>query len=345
MLRCAIIGHPGDSPESEDLLASAVYCHYRKPISMDVFLHHLSLAMPLFLLVFVGYAAMRISGWPTVVSDSLTRFVFSLAIPAMLFRLMSDSAKLTQVDTRLLIAFFGGCLIVFVIGRLLSWQLFALDGVSQSVFALGGVFSNCVMLGLPMAKLSLGDAAVPSVALVLVFNALILWTLVTVSVEWAKNGSLSIHGFARTARGVLTNPVVVGILSGTFFGMTGWSLPHFVDETLGMVALSAAPMALIALGMGLAEYGVREGWRISIAVSFVKLIIFPMVVWGLCWLLALPPMETQVVVLLSSMSVGANVYLMSRQFKALEGPTASSLVLSTALAAITTPIVLALVGA
>ena len=298
--------------------------------------------MPLFLLVLVGYAAMRLSGWPAVVSESLTRVVYSVAIPALLFRLLSQSASYPPVDSRLLIAFFGGCLIVFVIGRIIAWKLFALDGVSQSVFALGGIFSNCVMLGLPVAKVSFGDEAVPSVALVLVFNALTLWTLVTVSVEWARHGSLSIKGFGRTAKGVLTNPIIVGILSGTFFGLTGVSLPGFIDETLSMVAQSASPMALIALGMGLAEYGVRNGWRISVAVSIVKLIVSPLVVWGLAWLIGLPKMETQVVVVLASMSVGVNVYMMSRQFKALEGPTASSLVLSTMLASVTTPLLLTL---
>ncbi len=309
---------------------------------MNAFFHHLALSLPLFLLVLLGYAAMRLSGWPAVVSESLTRVVYSVAIPALLFRLLSQSASYPPVDSRLLIAFFGGCLIVFVIGRIIAWKLFALDGVSQSVFALGGIFSNCVMLGLPVAKVSFGDEAVPSVALVLVFNALTLWTLVTVSVEWARHGSLSIKGFGRTAKGVLTNPIIIGILSGTFFGLTGVSLPGFVDETLSMVAQSASPMALVALGMGLAEYGVRNGWRISVAVSIVKLIISPLVVWGLAWLISLPKMETQVVVVLASMSVGVNVYMMSRQFKALEGPTASSLVLSTMLASVTTPLLLTL---
>ena len=309
---------------------------------MNAFFHHLALSLPLFLLVLLGYAAMRLSGWPAVVSESLTRVVYSVAIPALLFRLLSQSASYPPVDSRLLIAFFGGCLIVFVIGRIIAWKLFALDGVSQSVFALGGIFSNCVMLGLPVAKVSFGDEAVPSVALVLVFNALTLWTLVTVSVEWARHGSLSIKGFGRTAKGVLTNPIIIGILSGTFFGLTGVSLPGFVDETLSMVAQSASPMALVALGMGLAEYGVRNGWRISVAVSIVKLIVSPLVVWGLAWLIGLPKMETQVVVVLASMSVGVNVYMMSRQFKALEGPTASSLVLSTMLASVTTPLLLTL---
>ncbi|MFZ4535535.1 AEC family transporter [Propionivibrio sp.] len=311
---------------------------------MDTFLHHVALAAPLFVLVFVGYALMRFSGWPKSMSENLTQFVFSVALPAMLFRLMSDLSKLPPVDARLLIAFFGGCLIVFVIGRLIAWKVFALDGVSQSVFALGGVFSNNVLLGLPLAKVALGDAAVPSVALVLVFNALILWTLVTVSVEWARHGSFSAKGFAKTLRGVLTNPIVAGILSGALFGLTGWPLPVAIDVPLSMVGQAAAPMALIALGMGLAEHGVLKGWKISVAICTVKLLIQPIVVWSLARLLGLPLMETRVVVLLSSIAVGANVFIMSRQFKVLEGPVASSLVLSTGLAALTTPLALTLTG-
>ena len=311
---------------------------------MDVFLQQLALALPLFSLVLIGYLTMRFSGWPTSVSDGLTRFVFTLALPAMLFRLMSKSRDLPPVDSRLLVAFFGGCLIVFVIGRLVSWKVFKLDGVSQSVFALGGVFSNNVMLGLPLAKVSLGEAAVPSVALVLVFNALILWTLVTVSVEWARHGNFSMRGFARTAKGVLTNPVVVGILGGTLVSLSGWNLPEAISSPIEMIGQSGSTMALIALGMGLAEYGIRDGLRFSFAVCTIKLIVLPLIVWGLAMLLGLPKMETQVVVLLSSMATGANVYLMSRQFKALEGPTASALVLSTLLASVTTPFVLALMN-
>ena len=297
----------------------------------------------MFLLVFAGYALMRLLRLPTALSDNLTRFVFSVALPAMLFRLMSDFSKLPPVDARLLLAFFGSCLIVFVVGRLIAWKLFGLDGVGQSVFALGGVFSNNVMLGLPLAKLVLGDAALPSVALVLVFNALILWTLVTVSVEWARHGSLSLHGGAKTLRAVLTNPIVAGILAGALFGMAGFSLPAPVDTALALMGQAAAPLALFALGMGLAEYGIREGLRTSLAISAIKLFLQPLVVWVLARALALPAMETQVVVLLASISVGTNVYLMARQFKVLEGPVAGSLLLSTLLAALTTPLVLALI--
>lgn len=309
---------------------------------MNTFLNQVALATPLFVLVFLGYALMRFFHWPKAMSDHMTRFVFSVALPAMLFRLMSDFSKLPPVDARLLIAFFGGCLAVFVIGRLIAWQVFRLDGVGQSVFALGGVFSNNVMLGLPLAKVALGEAAVPSVALVLVFNSLILWTLVTVSVEWARHGSFSVHGFAKAVRAVLLNPIVAGILSGTLFGLIGLPLPVLIDQPITMLSQAATPLALIALGMGLTEYRLRDDWRISAAISAVKLLVQPLVVWLLARLLGLGALETQVVVLLASLAVGANVYLMSRQFEVLEGPVAGSLILSTALAALTMPLALTL---
>jgi predicted permease len=209
---------------------------------------------------------------------------------------------------------------------------------------MGGIFSNNVMLGVPLAKLALGDASMPAVSLVLVFNTLLLWMLVTVSVEWARNRSTSVRGLARTAKGVLTNPVVLGVLGGAAFGATGLQLPGVLDQTIAMISEAAIPLSLIALGMGLQEYGIGNEWRESAAICALKLVAQPLAVFLLAWALQLPAMETRVVVLLACLPVGANVYLMARQFNVLGGAVASSLVVSTVLAAVTTPLVLALVG-
>lgn len=309
-----------------------------------MFLHILSLTAPLFLLVLIGYVLSRWGNWPKTVSDALTRFVFSIAIPVLLFRMMSDFSKLPPTDATLLIAFFGSCLLVFVLGRLVAHFVFRMDGASQSVFALGGIFSNIVLLGIPLAEVTLGRESIPAVSLVVVFNALILWTLVTVSVEWSRHRAPSFKALLRTTKGVLTNPVVMGILLGTAFGFTGLALPQALDRTLALVGQAAVPLSLIALGMGLAEYGAGEGWRQSVAICALKLAVQPLVVFLLARALALPPLETRVVVMLASLPVGANVYLMSRQFNTLEGPIASSLVISTVIASATTPIVLTLTG-
>lgn len=311
---------------------------------MSTFLHHLELSAPLFLLVLAGYLLAASGRWPKAVSDALAKFVFAVAVPALLFSLMSDFSKLPPVDARLLIAFFGGCLIVFVLGRLVGLWLFGLNGVQQSVFALGGIFANNVLLGVPIVKATLGEAAMPSVALVLVFNSLTLWTLVTVSVEWARHGELSLRGFGNTLRSVLTNPIVASVLVGAAFGISGLPMPAVIGTPLSLLGGSAVPLSLIVLGMGLAEYGIRAGWREAAAITTIKLVAQPLVVWVLAYALGLPPVETQAVVLLSALAVGVNVYLMAREFDVLQGPVATSMVMSTALSALTVPLTLSLLS-
>lgn len=312
---------------------------------MNSFLHQFSLAAPQFAIIALGFMLVRFARCPKKYADLLTRFVFLGALPAMLFRLMSNLSHLPPVDTRLLLAYFGSCLIVFTLGRITSRRLFQLDGTAQSVFALGGVFSNNVLLGIPLATAAFGTVAMPTVALVLVFNALTLWTLVTVSVEWAIHGEFSLAGIGKTAFSVATNPVVASIVSGTVFGLLGFTIPSLVDVPLSMLAQTAAPLALLALGMGLADYGVRASWPQSLAICGFKLVLQPLIVWLLARMLGLPHLETQVVVLLAALPVGVNVYLMAKQFRTMEAPVASSLILSAVFAAISVPLILALLGA
>jgi predicted permease len=312
------------------------------PALLHTLLHQILLSMPLFILIALGWMLVRWRKWPDSINEALNRVVFKIALPAMLFRLMSDFGQSPPVDARLLIAFFGSCLIVFVLGRVIANRLFKLDGISGSVFALGGIFSNNVMLGLPIATVMLGEQAIPSVALVLVFNGLILWTLATVSVEWVKHGALNLKGFGKTAVSVLKNPLIIAILSGTLFSLTGIPLPQMIDKPVSMLGTIAVPLALVALGMSLAAYKVKDGLKESYAICLLKLIVQPLVIWGLAVLLGLPPLESKVVVLLGSMSVGINVYLMSQQFNALTGPAATSMLLSTVFSAMTTPLLLML---
>ncbi len=314
-------------------------------LAMNGFVYQITLAGPLFSIVGLGYFLVRWAHCPKSLADRLTRFVFIVALPAMLFRMMSGLSRLPPVDTRLLVAYFGSCLLVFFVGRAISSHVFCLDGKAQSIFALGGIFSNNVLLGIPLAKSALGDAALPSVALVLVFNALTLWTLVTVSVEWAVHGEFSLTGFGKTVKGVATNPIVASIVTGAVFGWVGLSIPTAIDIPLGWLTETAAPLALLALGMGLADYGIRTGWQMSLAICALKLLVQPLTVWLFAQALGLPHMETNVVVLLASLPVGVNVYLMARQFKSMEAPVASSLVASAIIAVISVPFILSLLGA
>lgn len=291
-------------------------------------------------MVGAGYAASRLFKISERITNTLNTFSYNVLIPLSLFRLMSTAHTLPGVDARLLVAYFGSCLIVFGLSRLVARRVFGFDSTQGSVFALGGVFSNIVLLGLPLTKILLGDAAVPAVALIIVFNALTLWTLVTVSIEWGKHGKLSLHGLSKTAGGVLTNPIVAAILLGTAYGFAFGTLPTWLDAPLQWLSTATASAVLLVLGMGLAHYPVLEGWRPSVTLAVIKTGVQPLVVLILARLLQLPLIETQAVVMTACMATGVNVYMMARQFNALQPVIASTMVITTALAAITTPLFL-----
>jgi predicted permease len=303
------------------------------------------LALPLYLLILVGYLLARHAGWPPTVGDALSRFVFVVGIPSMLFGLTSDLSRLPPIDGRVLLAYFGACLAVFVLARALGARAFRQDGVAQSVFAMGAIYGNSVMIGLPIARAALGEAAVPSLALILVTNSIVLWTLATTSVEWARGGSPNPRAMLRTVRSVLANPVVASILLGAAWSATGLAMPTAVRSTLNLLGQSAVPLALVSVGFGLAVHRIREGIGEAVAMTALKLVALPAIAWLIARAVGLGAVETQVVVLLTSVATGVNAYLMAREFRSLQGPVGTGLILSNLVSAVTVPVVLLLTHA
>jgi malonate transporter len=307
--------------------------------------HFVRLSLPLYGLVVAGFVIASVPGWRREWSAYAVRAVFAIALPAILFQLMSHQASLPPVNPRILVAYFGSCLIVFFLGRAIARWWFEMDGVAQSVYALGGIFSNIVLTGLPIARATLGDAAVPVVALVLVFNALTLWTLVSISVEWSRHGAFSPRGLGKTAFNVLRNPIILAIVAGTLFGRLGYALPVKLDAGLGLIGAAASPTALLVLGLELAEFPLRREWAATATLCTVKLLLQPLIVWLLASLLGLSALELRAVVLVASMAIGVNVYLMAARFETQQGTIASGIVLSNIFAALTTPVLLAMLVA
>jgi len=108
---------------------------------MNLLWQFFRLSSPLYGLVGAGYLLASLPGWRLAWTHRISSLVFAVVLPAMLFQMMSHQASLPAVHARVLIAYFGSCLIVFVIGRATGAWMFRLDGTAQSVFGLGGIFS------------------------------------------------------------------------------------------------------------------------------------------------------------------------------------------------------------
>ncbi|MFQ0971408.1 MULTISPECIES: AEC family transporter [Gilliamella] len=298
--------------------------------------------LPLFILILLGYLAVKIGRWQKTVTDSLTKFTFYIAFPIMLFQIMSHFSEQSQIDIKVLFVFFGGSFIVFAFGCLVASKLFKLTGSESTLFAMGGIYTNTVFVGIPIIKMLLGEKAIPIVAIIVIFNALILWTLATVSIEFVQMGKFSGRSFIKALKNVSKNPIIIGIFTGIVVNYIGLPMPKFINQSTKMVSDMTAPLSLIVLGMGLAEYKIRDKLLITTSICILKLAALPIVTYIMGKLLGLPTLELQVVVLLSSVSIAINCYMMARQFEVLQGPIASSLLISTTLSSITTPLILSI---
>ncbi len=310
---------------------------------LQTFIHQVYALLPFFSLIAVGFLLVKGFKLPTSLTTLLTKFLFNIAMPVMLFGVMSKFHSQPKMDHRLIIAYFGGSLILFVLGLIYAKYVLKLTSKEGAVYGIGGIFSNNVMIGIPIIMLFMGKSAIAVSALIISVNTMLLWSLVSFTIEWAEHGSFSAKGIFSTFKGVLKNPIILGIIIGLIVSETELPIPAVMDSGINLVSKIVSPLSLLVLGMGLARYRVKANLKVTLNLTASKLILHPLLIWIMARLLGLPEFETKAIVILGSIAMGMNVYLMALKFKVIEDVVASSILLTTMLSALTTPLIVVLI--
>ncbi len=132
---------------------------------------------PVFILIAAGYLAGRLQWIRAAAIKDLSNLVFLLLIPALLFRTMS-AVHVETLDLRPLGAYFLAALLL--LGGSIFWRGFTRKSV---VMALGGVFSNLVMIGITVVQLAYGKEGLVTLLTVVSLHAIILLTVTTITLE------------------------------------------------------------------------------------------------------------------------------------------------------------------
>ena|SRR5437899_7267268 len=299
---------------------------------------------PVFALIAAGYAAVLFRFVSETANKGISEFAFSIAIPALLFRTVVISEFPAVSAVQVWAAFYGALALTWIAALLISSVLRQAqeDG---PVFAIGSVYGNIVMLGIPLTLSALGSQAAGPMALILSVNTPLLWLCGTLQMELMDRkrpgsaASLVLPILLDLAR----NPIMLAIGLGLLWRLTGLGLHPVVDRTVELLAQAGSPTALIALGINLFRFEVK-GAKLGIAIMCaLKLLAMPAVAWVLAHLLQLPPNVAGVVVLFAAMPTGANAYIFAVQYQRLVNPVSGAVALGTMLAAVTLPVIVLLV--
>jgi len=224
-----------------------------------------------------------------------------------------------------------------------------------SVRAITGSFGNAVQIGIPLAAALYGEGGLALHVTLVSLHALILLTILTALVELdlahAKRRSDAGAGhllgtLATTARNTVIHPVVLPVLAGLAWNVSGLTLPAFADEILATLGQAVVPVCLVLIGVSLAHYGVRGALRNAAALSFVKLVVQPLAVLLFARLvLGLDGVPLAIVVMMAAVPVGSNALIFAQRYETLPAETSTAIVVSTLAFVATAPLWLAVLHA
>ncbi len=286
--------------------------------------------LPVFLVIGAGYAAARAGYFASGHVDGLMRFAQSFAVPCLLFSAISHLDLKAGFDPRLMFSFYSGALTCFFLGVAGARWMFRRDWEDSIAIGFCCLFSNSVLMGLPITERAYGPGNLAGNYAIVAFHSPFCYGVGITAMEIVRNRG---RGGARMVKSVLTamfsNTLILAILLGFVVNLTGIALPGAVEDALGLIIRAALPAALFALGGVLVQYRPEGDLRAIAMVCALALLAHPAITWTLGRAVSLPQDLFRSGVLTASMAPGVNAYIFANMYGRAKRVAASSVLIAT----------------
>ncbi len=301
----------------------------------------IAIVMPVFGLVAIGYLGALVGIADERMGEGLSDFLFVFATPVLLFKLIIASSAMDSIPIGYWVSYYAGMAVIWAASMLMASRVFHLGHGEAVISGLGAGQSNTVLIGIPIIIKAYGDAAALPIALLLAVNLPITMTTASVLLERNSTGM----SWTKLATKLVTHPILIGIGAGILCRIFDLRPDGAVKTIVDLLSNMAIPGSLLALGMAMRRYGLRDGLGPALTNSALRLLIHPAIAYVLAFhIFKLPPVWAGSVVLFASMPAGINVYLFAARYGEGQSVAASTILLSTALAVVSTALWLRILG-
>ena len=303
----------------------------------------LNLTMPFFGIIALGAFSRAIGFFDADMGIKLARFAFYFILPPFLFLSITAAPIDELFNIGFLIRYELATILMLILTGIASSYLYGFQGITRGLYGLNAAYPNVGYIGVPLCIMAFGTQAILPLAVILSIDTIILLVCTALFVTSDKDGALA-QSLLHTVKQLFQNPLILSALFGILWAYSGLPVPKVADSLLSLLSGAAAPSALFALGITLYGSNVTKAYGEISLVTFLKLIIHPLVMALL--FIAWPGMDkvwVQTAILSASLPIAANVFAMSHYYGVYSEKTAGAIMLSTILASITTPAVLFLI--
>ncbi len=240
----------------------------------------LATILPVFLLIIFGYGIGR-SGFLSVGQvQGLGRYVIGIALPALLFQSLRSHpiGEVIQFDYLLIYAL--GSLCVYAV--IFAWFRNRGANLQQSaVRAFGAACSNAGLIGLPIMVQLFGPKGAIPVALNMLVENVVTTPLTLSLLHAAGRKGRAFQVVLEIAGKLCRTPLVIAILAGIVFSLFSIPIPSVLARPIMLLAQSAPPVALIAIGAGLRSVPARHKQGDIAIIALGKLAMHPLLIASL----------------------------------------------------------------
>jgi malonate transporter len=288
------------------------------------------LILPVFAVIVTGWIVGYTGYLSRALSDALIHFAYNIAMPALLIVTIAQEPGHSLINWRFLVAFGGGSLLCFIlVFGIMSIQV-PRSLANRTMYGMAASMTNTGFVALPVLQAIYGPRAVLPAAIATVFVAVVMFPAAVILLELRQRDA---HGSPTapmvTVKHVVANPMVISTLIGMLLSVLDLRMPGPVTAYFGILADALTPCALFAVGLGLSIDGLRANIGRASLLSLVKLIIMPLIVYGLSMCLGLDPLYTIAAVICAAVPTAKTVYILAGEYRCEEMMVASTVSMTT----------------
>lgn len=290
----------------------------------------LQVVLPVFVVIGFGYVSVWRGWFPVGGIDGVMRFAQNFAIPCLLFQAIAKIDIAESFNPALLASFYTGATICFCLGFAAARMIFNRDTEDSIAIGFCCLFSNTVLLGLPITERAYGPDMLAANYAIIAFHAPYCYLVGITVMQLARARGTGLGGAVRKVLDAIAhNALFIAILLGFAWNIGGLPIPQVVDDGLSLVSRAALPAALFALGGVLIQYRPEGDMTTIVTVCAISLLVHPAVTYVLGSALALPPESFKPAVTTAAMAPGFNAYIFANMYGRAKRVAASSVLVST----------------
>jgi malonate transporter and related proteins len=295
----------------------------------------LAITGPIYITILIGYLTTRQGIFAKPDMRVFGKYVFNLALPAMLFNAVSQRKIGEIFNGNYVLVYLLGSLLTLLLGWLWCRRFAKSDGLRSTFYVMGMTCSNSGFVGFPILALILAPMAGVALAMNMIVENFVIIPFLLALAERSQNKQRPwLQAMADSLVKLITNPLVIGLVLGSLVSLSGWQLPTPLSRVINLFALSSSALSLFVIGGTLVGLPLKGLSQQILPITVGKLLLHPLAVFIamtiLIWL-GLPPLDAsaRTAALLMAAMPMMGTYIVLAQLYGQEDISAAALLVTT----------------